>query len=261
MIIYTDINDITSCEKLKELCSCGGVCACRSICLADSYAAYPGLLEAWFQYDGNGDVCSSAVKYGGDMTVVLSEKSDIPELRDFILAAGAYSVISEVGIFPDSSHAIIMKRKRSRTAADGRCRHYPDVSLKDAYDLLKSCRSETFTIPQYEDFLLDASHRLRHGTAHCCALYEEEQPVSFAMTAALSETQAVIGSVCTAGEYRRRGCGSACINALCTLLGDRELFIVRAEGENKDFYRSLGFEQSGTDLYITNLQHSGYDPV
>lgn len=250
MIVYTDINDKAAAGTIDELCRCGGICACRTLCLWESYAQYPGLAELWIQYDENSHASSSVIKYGGDMTVVLSDRSDISELRDFITAVGTHSVISEGDIFRKSSHAIIMKREIFSGITDSSAKYDLSVSLDDAYGVMKSCRSESFAVPQYEDFILDTSHRLRHGNAHCCTLYENNIPAAFAMTAALSRTQAVIGSVCTAPEYRRKGFGSRCINGLCSKLGNREIFIVRAEGENEQFYLSFGFAPCNKKLSI-----------
>ena len=250
MISYTGINSEEADRALTELCSGGGICACRTLCLMESYGGYSGLIELWLQYDDSGNVCSSVIKYAGDMTVVLSVRSDKAELRDFLQAAGAGSAVSEDEIFPDSGYGIIMRRKKSNFCSDDAAVSDLSADPKDAYSVMESCRGRGFDVPAYEDFLLDLSHRLRHGTARCCLIYENGDPAAFAMTSALSSTQAVIGSVCTAPQYRRQGFGSRCVDLLCSVLGGREIFIVRSPGENEEFYRSLGFEQCRRRLYI-----------
>ena len=111
--------------------------------------------------------------------------------------------------------------------------------------LLKSCKSDTFEVPEYEDFILDMSHKIRHDTALCVGVREGEKLVSTAMTVAQSKTCAVIGAVATDGNHRHSGYGSQCVNAICRLLNDRKIFIMRDERENEDFYRSMGFEDKG----------------
>ena len=117
--------------------------------------------------------------------------------------------------------------------------------MNSVYKLLDKNRSEKFNVPDYEDFILDMSHKIRHNTAICTAIKIGENVVSASITVAQSENTALIGAVVTDIDFRRRGFGALCVNSLIEILGNRKIFIMRDENENEPFYKSLGFENNG----------------
>ena len=248
MICFVSPKDTGILKSVGELCS--GVCGCRILCLLESYGRYDNLVELWMQYNDAGEKTAVLLKYSGDMTVSVSDNADISELREFISAVGAVSVQSEIPLTKDFSEAVIMLLK-SRRDFDIKIFAEQHPLPEAVYSLMKQCSGEGFSIPLYEDFLLDFSHRMRHGTALCRAVMHDKTAVSFAMTTALSESSAVIGSVCTLTEYRHSGIGTACVNSLIDGLGDRNVYVVRHPQKNEQFYRKMGFENHGT-LYIKN---------
>lgn len=246
MIKYVDeplIND------LKYMCVSPNIYACRIECLFDSYGLNFDNIQFWIQYN-NGAPCSAISKSGADATVLLTEKSDISEIASFLNIIGFGSVLSEKIIFDDIPYnkGITMSLCEIQTntaplTENYKIIYYPD--LNEVYRILCRCREIGFDVPQYEDFILDVSHRLRHGTAKCAAVSNGEKYISFAMTVAQSESCATIGAVATEKEYRRMGIGSMCVRALCRSLGERKIFIMRDKSKNEKFYGKLGFENTG----------------
>ncbi len=246
MIYYADKNEKKHISAIKALCSESSVTACRIKSLYESYGQY-GLAQFWVQYDSDGKAVSTLSRYGGDMTIYLTENSDTEELKDFITVVGAASVTSEKLIYESSKSGVIMRltdRKKLKFCnTDTEYEFAP--SLPEVYRLLKQCKGDGFAVPEYEDFLLDTSHRLRHSTALCCAVVRNNEPLAFAMTAALSEKTAVIGAVCTHPDHRRTGLGAECVSKLIQQLNGREILIMREQNRNEQFYNSLGFENEG----------------
>ncbi len=246
MIYYADKNEKTYITDLKKLCGKSSVTACRIMSLYESYGQYE-LAQFWVQYNSNGKAVSAISKYGGDMTVCMTDNTDTDELKRFMAVIGAASVTSEKPISECRESGIVMRlterEKLKLCSTDIRFDFTP--SLPEVYRLLKQCEGDGFAVPEYEDFLLDTSHRLRHETALCCAVVKDNKPLSFAMTAALSSDTAVIGAVCTHPDYRRTGLGAECVSRLIQQLQGREILIMREKNQNEEFYQTLGFENEG----------------
>lgn len=237
MIYYIDN---TRLADLRKLIYHKNIYACKIACLFESYGLKYDFAQFWLQYYDNEPVTVIS-KFYGDMTVYATDDTDFDELKEFFMITGFASVISEKEIFPDSYSGIIMQK--ISLGKDIKTEINPD--LNEVYRLLKSCGSDTFEVPEYEDFILDMSHKIRHKTALCVGIREGEKLVSTAMTLAQSKNCAVIGAAATDKNYRNSGYGGKCVQALCKLLYDRDIFIMRDENENESFYKSLGFENKG----------------
>ena len=231
-----------------RLCGSADIFACRISCLYESYSEFEGIADFWVQYDESGRASAAVSKYSTAVTAFCTDKTNVTELSDFVNAVGFISFESNLPVLSDRPSGVIMKLDRGLFSAENTEALTFNTIMPDykgIYRLLNSCSSESFAVPSYEDFLLELSHRFRHGTAQLCCIEKDAIPVSFAMTASLSSSTALIGSVCTAKNARCRGLGSACVCRLIEDLGDREIFIIRAENENEHCYSKLGFVNAG----------------
>lgn len=223
--------------------------ACRIACLLQSYGTGYDFARFRVQTDTNGRYVAAIGSYYGDMTVYLTEKSDIQELAELAEIIGFHSLQSDLPL-PDSKHTerhILMRLKAPPTLptlSEG-VTFESTPSLQELWTLLKQCEEPGFSIPDYEYFLPDASHKLRHHTARLAALNYEGRLTAAAMTIAESSSTALIGAVCVLPEYRRMRLGSLCIAALCQSLTDKTVLLLREEHKNEAFYRQLGFENIG----------------
>ena len=244
MISRVDNNNLPMLEGF--LSGQKNIYSCRIECLLRSYGLKYDFCAFHIQTDINGNVTSAAAKYYSDMTVCLTENSDTDELSEFIMFSGFSSLLCSKALpfgVPSES-GIIMELKRDvpeKILSEG-MKHTFSPDLKAVWELLKSCEDKDFAVPQYEDFLLDMSHKLRHGTAHCAAVCKGEKIVSAAMTVSESESCALIGAVATDKSFRRMGIGSSCVSELCRGLKDKKIFIMRDQNKNESFYSGLGFE-------------------
>lgn len=248
MIKYVDMS---LADDLKSVCGDNNIYSCRIMCLFNSCGLNFDGIQFWVQYHNEIPV-SAISKYNTDITVMLTDSSDITELAEFLKVIGFDSVLSDRVIFGDkpySTGVIMALAKDTGNFVENRifddCKVTDNPNLNDVYELLSSCRDDDFSVPTYEDFILDTSHKLRHGTAECSAVFCHNQCISYAMTVAQSDTCAIVGAVATDKKYRRRGIGSLCVRALCKKLQNKEILIMRNKNKNEKFYHSLGFENIG----------------
>ncbi len=238
MIYYIDKTRLPDLQKLMDQ---KNIYACKIACLFESYGLNYDFAEFWVQYDDENHPVSAISKFYGDMTVQTTDKTDFDELKEFLQITGFTSVLSEKELFSDSFSGMTMQTLSRKTGITAEV----NPNLNEVYRLLQSCQSDSFEVPGYEDFILDMSHKIRHRTAVCVGVRSNGKLVSTAMTVAQSKNCAVIGAVATDKNCRHSGHGTKCVNTLCDLLYDRNIFIMRDENENERFYRSMGFENQG----------------
>lgn len=253
MISYAD--DPRLCDELRRFTAQENIFACKIACLQNSYGTGYDFVRFWIQTDGSGRTVSAVSKYYSDVTVQLSEDSDIDELREFLECTGFSSVLSEREIVccGEVRQGTVMKLRDRSKCLDRRRRNiesdcYPE--LRDVHELLVRCSGRGFEVPKYEDFLLDMSHKIRHGTGECIALRQGGRIVSCALTVAQSVSCVVVGAVASDPDFRGQGFGSACAAELCSHF-EQTVFIMREKDMHEDFYGNLGFENSGV-FYITS---------
>lgn len=114
-----------------------------------------------------------------------------------------------------------------------------NYKLADLYALLQSGFA---TLPPFDSWYVDISHRVRHNGCHLAVETEGGAPISMAMTVAETQRAAVIGAVVTAPGYRNQGLASRCINNLLAILRDkRSVWIAPMNAAAERLYTHLGF--------------------
>ncbi len=100
----------------------------------------------------------------------------------------------------------------------------------------------------FEPWYLDVSYRMRHDLCHQTSVRKDDTLVSTAMTVAEWESGALLGSVATLPEHRRRGYAAQCVLALtafCQQAG-KAVYISPKNKEAKRLYTALGFRDFET---------------
>ncbi len=111
--------------------------------------------------------------------------------------------------------------------------------LPELYQLLKSSFT---TLPPFDSWYVDVSHRVRHGACHLFVIRREDIPVSAAMTVAETRRAAVIGAVVTAPDYRGQGLATRCVAGVLAQLADkRSIWIAPIDTAAERLYARLGF--------------------
>ena len=109
------------------------------------------------------------------------------------------------------------------------------------------------SMPPFESWYVDVSHRVRHGLCRIAAVMRDGEPVSSAMTVAETPSAVLLGAVVTAPEWRRHGFAAACVRALAWE-EDRRVLISPVSETAARLYASLGFAPCGTWAEISIKQ-------
>lgn len=218
---------------------------CRIIATADAYGFHEPFAQIWVQ-DDKAALC----KLDDAMVLAANPGADFDEIHDFIRISGAQKLLcsGENG-----------KHTGFQTERNGEIMGYLNIktipspmgfelnpSLRELHALLCECETETFTVPEFEPFYLDLSHRIRHGTALAVSIRQNNVLIACAVCSAKTQNKAILSAVACKPEWRKQGFGRAALGALASNLNQRELYIFRAQGENEAFYRSFGFLSHGT---------------
>ena len=219
---------------------------CKVCSAAAAYGLHEPFEQFWVQDGG-----TILAKIDSDAILMEGEKMDAEELRVFLrtLDLKQLSCTAETAEhlgLPVSSRGEIMVLHPERIAHGTYADVKMDPSPREIYSLLEQAGSETFPVPEFEPFYMDLSFRTRHGAALSAGVYQGERLAACSVCTAMTEHAAVIAAVACVPGLRRRGYGRTAVDALAEKLNRDNLYIFRAEGENEEFYRFLGFEHYGS---------------
>lgn len=125
------------------------------------------------------------------------------------------------------------------------------------YPLAKRVFGES--MPPFDAWYADVTHRLRRDKCRLVAVYDGDVPVSGGMTVAEAESAWLLGAICTDEHYRKRGYAAACVTALASAgqaLGKDVFIAAKNEGAQR-LYESLGFTVCGTWGQVDFLENEG----
>lgn len=97
----------------------------------------------------------------------------------------------------------------------------------------------------FQEFYLDISHRLRHGAAYGVVRYREGRLAGCGLAPAVTEEEALLSALAVEPEFRKQGLGREIVEEICRAMGERRVYVLRADGENEGFYEKLGFQPCG----------------
>lgn len=244
MICLVEAEDRT----LREFCR-GSAFGCRILTAAGCYPSAP-FAAFWLQWDDNGRICAAVSRLEGDGTVCGGESSaeQRQELTAFVQSLGMRSVLAPAGVFPPEharSSGTVMRFFGDSTPAIAAAE--PAPSVRELFALFSRCRGDGFDFSGDDAAYVDLSHRLRHGFCRTVGVRRPDGELcAAAMTVAESETEAVVGGVCTLPEHRGKGFAPAAVRSLCTALKNENKNIFLFAGRERiPFYGRLGFTCCG----------------
>lgn len=220
-------------EPLLTLCA-DSPFGCQILSCAQAYGMERPFAQFWTDGGAAYGKLDGVMRIAGDI-------ADAGEARGFLRAVGAGSVFcggenaARLGLSVQEQGAVLKKVLSGETSAP------ETVSIQALYAVLK----ETGMASDFEPFYLDLSHRLRHGTARCAALYDTGKMIATA-SAVLGGEAALITAVAVLPGFQRRGFGKAVMRKIEAQLGARTAYVLRAAHENERFYASLGYTPCGT---------------
>ncbi len=119
-----------------------------------------------------------------------------------------------------------------------------EPSPRLVYPLLSAVFGDT--MPPFEDWYVDVSHRVRHGYCTVAAVERNGAVASSAMTVAEAPDAVVIGAVATAENARKQGFAAECIRYLAQKHADKTVLISPKNAYAERLYTTLGFTNYDT---------------
>lgn len=122
------------------------------------------------------------------------------------------------------------------------CNSEPCVmDIKSAYGVMISADSDSVTLPMYDDFYVDMSHRIRHGISLLYGTYEENQPIGAVLVSHIVDDSSLISGVALKKEYRGRNLGRELLKSVVASENreGRTVYLMCID-ELTDFYLKCG---------------------
>lgn len=214
--------------------------------LLNAYGEYNNLCDVWYQLTDE-NITAYIVRYGGEFIADIYSNADFEEILNMCRIAGGNVLLCKKvnmgGMVGDVMRLKELHNCKSEIQND--FEFSEDVNLYDYYELLKANKSESFIVPEFEDFYVELNHRLRKNTAYILGLYKESKLVSCCVATAVDKSSAVIAGVATLPQYKKQGYGTAVVTKLCQRLTYKnitDIFLQRDKNENLSFYKNIGFE-------------------
>lgn len=198
--------------------------------------------DSLFYVSVNENVVDAVIgKVGQVITLSSKECTPFEELNEFFSVIG-YSVILCEEKF--SSHFEGVKtygdilKNTKMTECCCKAQLLYTENLKDVFGLL--VRIFNLNI-DFMDWFADMSHKLRHGTAKCCGIYENNKLVSVALSVFETDNSAVISSVATDERFRKKGYGEKVVKTLLDENKGKDVYVFTENENISKWYEKSGF--------------------
>lgn len=239
--------------SLNELCKASPYGA-RILAYHNAYYGKKfDFLDFWVQKNDNGRGMCAFCRYY-DTMIICGKCENKSEIINFIMMVNPVNILCEgtFDLFPFK----ICNKGETMKFSDNKLQ-YTDCfdiirigsnmkRLQAVYNLLIAENPQTDSIPDFESYFLDISHRIRHGVSDVYAVIDNSGEIIATSTIiAKSDDCAVIGCVATSYNYRRRGIATNLVGKLTQIMtkSGREVYLHR---ERKiKLYDNLGYKVVG----------------
>lgn len=231
-------------DKLNEVINfaeadCLGV---RTLGPLLAYGTKYDFLKLWLQENSNGKVTAVITKFYGAVTAVADANADTSEIDEFL------DVIGYTGLalnYKDGDRYVMKLEKGYDCCAlfNNTCNLIVNSNFRDFYDIITECHDD-YSSDNYDEWLVDISHRVRHETASTFMLETDGKPVSTVAVLSVTPNCVFISAVSTLPEERGKHYAHSLIKAVCEHYGDRTIYLFCVEGK-VPFYEKVGFINSG----------------
>lgn len=218
-------------EALRALCG-DTAFGCPILSAAEGYGLnFPG-----FQFWTDETAAYARV---GDALRIAGTVKNAEETRHFIGAIGVCAVtgsaenLAALGLLPQKSGVVLQKNAAGTAFA----------AQPAAPRTVARVLCQTGLVDGETDFYVDLSHRVRHGTAFCCA--SEINGEMVAASCALLGGAVLLSGIGVLSAYRGQGIGRALLRRMERHFAGQRIFVLRAENQNEHFYASAGYTVCG----------------
>lgn len=209
-------------------------------CLVSAFGGSALSPEVWVQTE-NEKVTAVISRFGGRVNLTYMG-GDKTEIKDFLNVIGFSEIFTEkssaLALGFDNFSAFTVLKKETTKQKD-----FSEIpSLKGLYNALLEGNDGDVSLPSFEDFAADVSHRLRHAGA-VAVLEDFGAALCFC-----SENFGIINGISVKKGLRGRGLGGKLLKEVCGYL-DGEVFAL-ATDNTTEFYVKNGFEVCDTAVLI-----------
>ncbi|MBQ8209803.1 MAG: GNAT family N-acetyltransferase [Clostridia bacterium] len=182
----------------------------------------------WLSRNESGTINAVCSLTDGIFTYCADETADTQEILMFAGIMGARE-ITEKGKY-------ILKFDKS--CKTGTAEDITSENLKSVFPVAFEDAEDSSAF--FPDWYTDASHKLRHSLIHGKGVFIDGRCVSVALTSGESNTMAVISSVATLKEYRKKGYGENAVISLAQSL-NKEVYLMTNDSHTAQWYEKMGF--------------------
>lgn len=235
----------TTKEELEKLTAfaetdCLGV---RALGPLLAYGTGYDFLDAWVQETD--EITAFITRFYGAVTVCAGEGADRDEIEEFLAVLG----VSDFTANFEKGRKNVMKLERGgdcKALPVTNCNCIENSNYKAFYDIISECHDD-YDAARFEDWYVDMSHRVRHGTADIflLACADAEGTNSFvSAAAALSVTPhcVFLSAISTLPQYRGRHFAHTLIRSVCGKYADRTVYLL-CDDDKVPFYEKAGFHK------------------
>lgn len=185
----------------------------------------------WYSEDKNGTVNAVFSMTDGIILICTDGTANEDEISLFAQTVGASEVT-----YGKAEYTLKFSSDKNKYTA----RDISGENIKDVFDVV--FEDDKNRKLYFEKWYTDASHKIRHGLIHGKCIYEDGKCVSAALTSGETDSIAVISSVATLKNYRKRGFGERVVLSLVRSL-EKEIYLMTDNEKTKNWYVSIGFEE------------------
>lgn len=237
-------------QEIAHFCavSCLGVKAIGPLL---SYGTDYPFATSWVQQNELGHLTAFCSKFYGTVTAYLAETAraaDREELLSFLQMIGYQTLISTPDVTGTKETGCLMKLEKgedciAKESAEA-VSFLENENLAEFYTLLQK-NNPGYLGQDYEAWLVDFSHRIRHQTARSVLLMANQSACATAAALVVTEPAVFLGAISTNADCRGKHFASSNIRHLCNAYADKTIYLM-CKPEKQCFYEKLGMIRVGT---------------
>ncbi len=247
------IEKLTAAERreIVDFCmtSCIGV---KAITPLIAYGTEYDFAESWVQRENDTEDATVAAfisRFYGDVAVCATKAANRAELEMFLSTIGYAGLVSNIPLFdmPVDGHVMCLERGNtcSVRVSDEETHIVENGSLKEFYELLsKNYPDNVFS--RYEDWLVDLSHRVRHGVTETAVLESDGEKVATASALSITDRAVLLGAISVNPDKRGKHFAHTLVKYFADKFKGRTVYIM-CKPDKIGLYEKAGF--TNTDVF------------
>ena len=233
----------TTKEELEKLTAvaetdCLGV---RALGPLLAYGTGYDFLDAWVQETD--EITALITRFYGAVTVCASENADREEIEEFLAVLGSSECMTNY----EKGRKNVMRLEKGGDCIAlpvTNCNCIENSNYKAFYGIISECHDD-YDAARFEDWYVDMSHRVRHGTADifllaCGDTAETNTFVSAAAALSVTPHCVFLSAISTLPQYRGKHFAHTLIKFICDKYADKTIYLL-CDDDKVPFYEKAGF--------------------